>query len=305
MTILNMDDPLSYLDLSVRLYNCLTRAGITTIGQFLTYPDYKRSSIRNIGSSLSEYESMLRSLLNGSNPDYQLSHFGDIPQSPVSEFHMWICENNYFCRAKLDLSDDDSKTFYPYSLHRHDKAATLIFWKSHGYNEPSHYPVMIRYSLDGIIDFENITPSIAKRYQLNPLSECVRTYIIHNNSHYPVKVKGFDPIPPNSILRFNEEDYCGNHIDGASIIGHGTVISAPVDTIYARFLEKCGTIEKIDDYSWNFYVDKGTGSFDSNCFSLDFVSNYQLNGNLLTLTKDSVLNTPWTIRILLDNFRAF
>ena len=47
--VLAYDLTIEELDMSVRSFNCLKRAGIDTVGQLLDYPKDKLPQIRNIG----------------------------------------------------------------------------------------------------------------------------------------------------------------------------------------------------------------------------------------------------------------
>jgi len=57
------DTPIEDLELSVRSYNCLKRAGINTIGELVQKSEEDMIKVRNLGKkSLEEVELKLRSL---------------------------------------------------------------------------------------------------------------------------------------------------------------------------------------------------------------------------------------------------
>jgi hypothetical protein len=215
---------------------------------------------------------------------------------------MWIGQSNYFTRAYLEKEGSDWERYRAYSNYRHSRDGTEIIWSSR-FDGKVCYPVMVRYTDNGEIYFENIRPGIATRHNIDQFTERVDNYVIHNDSGNSVKVHGFDEIPPGGVLGFSEADFCGEHLDGFTVIGHGTVISAPAETKFSWFLESPGTIEKITDKIWHFYTDKGHGGFGKADFLLTSVTKYEINGNLLTL-QESGFDKEWVIRVLLDDIRS-
>lgn len=330
---LNMYDSIEKLNMTPELCECLLKCGVNTIDDLIMLSVTPKIEIRELRKHLTELESLVESLENDTNLVFRLISWeeemnflasldedwidfeiDDIlsdsdegletksPFDPVSEFHMWIGKNNYFSEARLYNEKSEYTHFKAHSKLDRVRGLTiltrgnLIGW----YSGDECYPVIVEYSEHGNIAFRHVDNfEVLFNITNYRLTECVNTYVIHNDSLHPVKVRGFDEIPPGGCLKFNEADFCGERFEGATIVGHGIVISAPKDTRFFEFLEKPGTIEKVTDKMWNFYTDKGYGSFEDEPFFLEDVTESSISGKLLTL-KIKHKGEEKIIRILLD-----
>ncbi len=329
-------DSIKMLFMTPELRELLLTCGIDTIEDLMGLTTQK-FEIHELRKHLVEIESLVESLENDTNPAFRLisweeemnflasldedldddwidSEIDDFlsdedegletksPFDPVSEFHMWIDKSNYFYKALLYNEKSEYTYFGAYSKSNRVPGLTL-FTRGHligWYSGDQCYPVIVEYSEHGNIAFRHVDNfEVLFNITNYRLTECVNTYVIHNDSFHPVKVRGFDEIPPGGCLKFNEADFCGERFEGATIVGHGVVISAPKDTRFFEFLEKPGTIEKITDKMWNFYTDKGYGSFEDKPFFLEDVTESSISGKLLTL-KINYRGAEKIIRILLD-----
>ena len=98
MYYVTRDDEIVALELSKRAYNCLTRAGVSTVGQMMDYPDEDLIKIRSMGvKTLEEIREKIRTLTDGTG-----SHMleGIVPQA--REQRAAVGEDRTGCRILVD-----------------------------------------------------------------------------------------------------------------------------------------------------------------------------------------------------------